>query len=83
MTRKSIMLTIVAVFCVSFVAMAVPAQDRDQLQTQDRLMTCDQFVDADNDGICDNCGCVDADGDGTCDLCPCGDETRTRARTGR
>lgn len=28
------------------------------------------YVDANNDGVCDTCGATDANGDGVCDACP-------------
>ena len=65
MLKKSLLLTAIFVLCFSFAS--ISAYAKDQLQTQDRLRTCDQFVDEDGDGICDNCDCVDCDGDGICD----------------
>ena len=77
MLNKTVLMMIAFALCIMFVASPAMAKDRLRTMDQDRLMTCDQFIDMDNDGICDNCGCIDADGDGVCDECPCGDQTRT------
>ena len=62
MLKKSLLLISTFVLCFSFAGTSAYAKD--QLQTQDRLRTCDQFVDEDGDGICDNCDGVDCDGVG-------------------
>lgn len=65
MFKKSLLLVAIFALCFSFAGTSAYAKD--QLQTRDRLKTCDQFVDEDGDGICDNCDGVDCDGDGICD----------------